>query len=168
MTAVTVMIDMIETVIMSKHFYLFSFTHIRILLYVLSIEFIFILVITMMVDTEVAVVEEVTTETVDHLHTTKIDHAMRDHARVLILHVSKLEILSQVFDLSTLSGNPVFFFKAYFINLLSHYFFFVFFLGFFVLYKNISIKNNQLLNTVFQLSKYLIKIFHIFNFLFIS
>jgi hypothetical protein len=42
----------------------------------------------MTVDTEVVAVEEDTTENVDHLHTTKIDHAMRDHARVLILHVS--------------------------------------------------------------------------------
>lgn len=51
----------------------------------------FILVITMMVDTEVVVVEEEVediTENADHLHTTKTDHVMIDHVHVLILHVS--------------------------------------------------------------------------------
>lgn len=48
----------------------------------------FFSVTTMMVVTEVVVVEEDITENADHHLTTKVDHAMIDHAHVPILHVS--------------------------------------------------------------------------------
>lgn len=63
----------------------------------------------MMVDTEV-VVEEDTTEIADHHLTTKADHAMTDHVHVLTLPVSSKRIFITILDISTLSGNPVFFF----------------------------------------------------------
>jgi len=83
----------------------------------------------MVVDTEV-VVEEDITENADRRLTTKIDHAMIGHVPVLILHVSFNQILIGIFDLSTLSGNPVFYF--YFFELFCSLTFVIplFFLGF--------------------------------------
>lgn len=67
----------------------------------------------MMVDTEV-VEEEDITENADHHLTIKTDHVMIDHVHVLILHVSVKKILIIIFDLSTLSGNPVFYLSLFY------------------------------------------------------
>lgn len=49
----------------------------------------------MMAAIEVEVVEEDTTGNAGHHHTTKTDHAMKDHVHVLILHVSHKQIKNQ-------------------------------------------------------------------------
>lgn len=98
----------------------------------------------MMVGTEEVAAEVDTTEIADHLLTTKTtDRVMIGHVPVLILHVSILVILIDIFYPSTLSGHPAIrhFFsrKAYFINLRYPIIFsFWFFSGY--SHKNISIK----------------------------
>lgn len=77
-------------------------------------NFKYFLVITMKVDTEVVVVEEDTTENVDHHLITKTGHATIGHVRVLTLHVSLKKILINIFYPSTLSGNPVFFLSLFY------------------------------------------------------
>lgn len=88
--------------------------------------------ITMMVDTEVVVVEEEEdiTENEDHHLITKTGHATIGHVHVLTLHVSLTEILIIIFYPSTLSGNPVFFFKLILLTFVIPLFFLVFFSGF--------------------------------------
>lgn len=87
-------------------------------------------VTTMMVVTEVVVEEEDITENADHHLIIKIDHAMIGHVHVPIPRVSFKKIVFVYFYLSTLSGNPVIFCLAYFINFVFPLFFLVIFSGF--------------------------------------